>query len=147
MSKVKIVTTKENRFGKKVVMPLIGMVEVPKDGVLEVEEKAAAEIINRGIGWEYEDSSLNGVEEEEDISKTEEAEPIEAPEESEPLEKPAKEEVEEEASEEEPEDKLDLSGLTKKELVEVAIEAGMGNREANRMSKAKLIKAIEEKAN
>ena len=52
MSKVKIVTTKDNRLGKQLVSSA-GTITVSQDGIAEVDAEVAEHFVNNGLGWAY----------------------------------------------------------------------------------------------
>lgn len=52
MSKVKIVTTKENRIGN-ILNSGYGKIVVGTDGVAEVDQEVADHFVNNGSGWDY----------------------------------------------------------------------------------------------
>ena len=66
---MKRIISKE-RAGKILILPEIGKVEIPSDGVLELEDHLAKVLVESNIGWKYEEGSMEDEENEEiDFSK------------------------------------------------------------------------------
>jgi hypothetical protein len=64
MKTLKIVTTKPNRLGAKLIVSSLGTIDIPTDGVIEVDEEIAKDLVERGFGWEYVKESTKGAKKE-----------------------------------------------------------------------------------
>lgn len=56
--KVKIVTKRPNRIGQKMVLPVVGEVQISDKGLVEVPADIAKTLVHNSIGWEYADSTI-----------------------------------------------------------------------------------------
>lgn len=78
MSKIKIKSKRTSDYGKKKNLPIVGVVKISKEGILEVEENVADLMINNFDGsWEILDSkkSSGSSKSSKDEGKTEGGEP------------------------------------------------------------------------
>lgn len=130
MSKVKIVTTKPNRFGKKLIVPNAGEVQISVEGTLEVDAETAEMLVEKSVGWDYAEKAPAKKETKKEVVE----EPI--------SEEPVSEEIEEETTDKK---EVDLSDYTKKELQQLASDAEMPEGEWKKLNKSKLVAYLNEK--
>lgn len=130
MSKVKIVTTKPSRFGKKLIVPNAGEVQISVEGTLEVDAETAEILVEKSVGWDY----VSKAPAKKEIKKEVVEEPI--------SEEPVVEEMAEETT---TNGEVDLSDYTKKELQQLASDAEMPESEWKKLNKSNLVAYLNEK--